>query len=97
MQLEGQAKAMREQAQGLTDTFVTKVAERVPAQRAASVRVHLSVPALLLQRTSRMVVIENDGTAAVEQEFDFQLTAPAASVEMRVLLPTLLTAYLLIA
>lgn len=88
MQLEEQAKVMQQQAKGLTETFVGKVAEAVPAQKAASVRVHLSVPALLLQRTSRMVVIESDGTAAVEQEFDFQLTAPAASLEMRVLFPT---------
>ena len=75
---------MQEQAKGLREGFVTKVAERVPAQRAAYVRVHLNVPALLLQRTSRLVVLESDGTAAVEQEFNFQLTAPAASVEMRV-------------
>lgn len=75
---------MQEQAKGLREGFVTKVAERVPAQRAGAVRVHLNVPSLLLQRTSRLVVLENDGTAAVEQEFDFQLTAPAASLEMRV-------------
>jgi hypothetical protein len=86
MQLEEQAKAMQQQAKGLTTSFVTNIAERVPAQRAASVRVHLNVPSLLLQRTSRMVMIEKDGTAAVEQEFDFQITAPAASLELRVLL-----------
>lgn len=84
VQLEEQAKAVQVQARGLTDSFVTKVAEAVPAQRAASIRLHLSVPALLLQRTSRMAVIKNDGTAVVEQEFNFQITAPTASLEMRV-------------
>jgi hypothetical protein len=84
MQLEEKAKAMQEQAKGLKNSLVTKVAESVPAKRAASVRVHLSEPALLLQRTSRLVVIERGGKAAVQQEFEFQLTAPSASIEMRV-------------
>jgi hypothetical protein len=76
LQLEGQTRAF-------SDQLVSKVAERVPARSAGSLRVHLTVPEMVLQRTSRLVIVDSKGCGSVDQKFNFQLTAPVGS-EMRV-------------
>lgn len=73
-------------AQKVSQSVFSKVAEKVPAGSAGAVRVHLKVPEMLLERTSQLAQINDEGTATLGQDFSFQLAAQQASVELRVCL-----------
>lgn len=71
-------------AEKVSQSVFSKVVEKVPAASAGAVRVYLKVPEMLLERTSKLVPIDDQGTAALGQDFSFQLAAQQASVELRV-------------
>lgn len=84
VRLTGELLQLGDGAQKVSQSVFSKVVENVPATSAGAVRVYLKVPEMLLERTSKLAPIDDNGTAPLGQEFSFQLAAQQASVELRV-------------